>query len=187
MIVGAALVGLALVIAIFVRDAQTPPTPKALPLTKTFDDSPTGFTFQYPDDWAYAIPTLGVLVVAPQPVLSGSEAGPTLTVQRAEPLSIVGSLDAALERYLRNGPLRVAGRWTITSPAQPVEFAGRGALSVEVEGADAANAPAYHSRILAAAADNSIVYFFVASVPVEKRAAHELTLEAMLDTVQLLE
>jgi hypothetical protein len=185
--VGVALVALAAILFVFVRDAQTPPAPVALPLTNSFDGSPTGFTLRYPDGWSYSIPQIGVFVIAPDQTLSGSEPGPTLTVQRAEPISIAGTLDSALDRYLRNGPLRTGSAWKLTSGIQTTQFLERDARSVELEGTDSPNAPRMHARITVATAKNTIIYFLVTSVPVEKLAAYTPTLDAMLATVQILE
>src|SRR5664279_1458435 len=107
---GAAVIVFALLVVVFVRDAQTPQTPVAQPLTHTFDQSPSAFTMKYPDDWQYSIPQLGVFVIAPLQAVNDNEIVPTFTVQRAEPLSVVGTLDKALERYLQNGPLFTPGR-----------------------------------------------------------------------------
>ncbi|MBI1259415.1 MAG: hypothetical protein GC204_18260 [Chloroflexi bacterium] len=176
-----------MIIAIFVHDAQTPPTPVALPLTHIFDKSPTGFTLKYPDDWTYAIPTIGVFVLAPTETLNGTQPGPTFTVQRAEPLSIMGTLDSALDRYLQSGPLRTPGRWQITDPAHTIEFDGRDARMTQLEGADVQGTPALHTQIITTSANNSLVYLLITTVPVSKRAAYEPTLDAMLKTVQILE
>ncbi len=181
------LIVVTLIAAAFIHDAQTPRSPVALPLTHSFDGSPTGFTLKYPDGWDYAIPAFGVFLLAPSQTLNGSEAGPSLTIQRAEPLSVVGSVDGALDRYLKNGPLRSAGLWKITSAAQIVQFQGHDARAVELEGADTAGAPAQHTRIIVTTATNTFVYFFVASVPLDKLAVYAPTLDAMLGTVQLLE
>src|SRR5690242_14761659 len=108
-----AVIAFGVIVALIVRDSQTPTTPVALPLTQTFDKS-SGFTLKYPDDWQYAIPSAGVFIVAPSQTLDGTEAGPILTVQRANPLEILGTLDKALNGYLQSGPLHIAGRWQVT-------------------------------------------------------------------------
>ena len=187
LIIGAALLGLVVIIALFVHDAQTPPTPVALPLTHTFDKSPTGFTVKYPDDWDYAIPSVGVFVLAPTETLNGTEPGPTFTVQRALPLSVVGTIDKALDSYLQGGPLHTPGQWQVTSPAQPIQFDRRDARVAEIEGANVAGTPAIHTKIIATSSNNTFVYLVITTVPVSKRAALEPTLEAMLKTVQILE
>src|SRR5215213_2086792 len=87
-VAAAVVIGIAVV---FIRDAQTPRVPVALPLTKTFDESPTGFTLKYPEEWEYVIPTIGVLVMGPPQTLYENEPGPTLTIQRTQPLSISGT------------------------------------------------------------------------------------------------
>ncbi len=187
LILGAVILVFVLIVALFVRDAQTPITPVTQPLTQTFDKSPTGFTMKYPADWNYTIPTIGVFVLAPEQMPDEKELVPTFTIQRAEPLSVTGTLDNALDRYLQNGPLRVPGRWQITSAIQTLQIDGRDARQVEIEGADAPGSPPLHTKIVVTASNNTLVYFLSTTMPVSKRAAFEPTLDAMLKTVHLLE
>ncbi len=183
----AAFLAVAAVAAVFIRDAQTPRLPVALPLTKTFDDSPTGFTLQYPDEWQYVIPTVGVLVMGPTQTLSQNEPGPTLTVQRTQPLSISGTLDNALDRYLQSGPLSEEGLWHVTTATHQVTLDGRDARAVELEGANAAGLPQLHTRITATVADNSFVYLLVTTAPADRVDAFAPTLDAITATFQILE
>ncbi|MFN8450103.1 MAG: hypothetical protein U0521_16350 [Anaerolineae bacterium] len=183
----AAVVLFALILVIFVRDAQAPPAPVALPLTESFDQSPTGFTLMYPAEWETQIPAAGIAIFGPAETLSGTEPGPTLTVQRANPLSVVGTLDAALDSYLNNGPLSDSDRWRITDPVQTVQIDGRDARSVSVQGSDSDGAPEMHARIVITSADNTFVYFFITAVPVDKRDRYDPTFDAMLASVRILE
>ena len=189
-ILGVIVVIAAGVVALFVLDAQavqSPASTAALPLTRTFDKSPTGFTLDYPEDWEYVIPTLGILVLGPRETLNEGVPGPTVTVQRAEPLSVVGNLDDALERYLSSGPLRVAGRWEITDTAKAIRFEERDARAVELEGSTSEGGAQMHMRIIVTSADNTFVYLVITMVPVDIRASYESTLEAVLATMQILE
>ncbi|MEP7290568.1 MAG: hypothetical protein ABI835_02240 [Chloroflexota bacterium] len=176
-----------LLLFVFVRDAQMPPAPVALPLTETFDDSPSGFTFQYPAEWRYTIPVRGVLLLGPPQTIFDGEAGPSLTVQRSDPLTVVGTLDEGLDRYLNLGPLRTQGLWQITQPVSTTTFNGRDARAVELEGSNAEGTPRLFTRVVATVADNSFVYLIITSTPAERRAAFEPTLNAILDTIQILE
>ncbi len=133
LIIGAIVLIAGIIAALFIHDANTPPTPVALPLTKTFDQSPTGFTIQYPGEWEYAIPSVGLMILGPSETLFDNVPGPTFTIQRAEPLSVVGSLDNALDRYLQNGPLRISGQWQITQAANVFQFQDRDARVVELQ------------------------------------------------------
>lgn len=186
--IGAAvLIVLILIAATVIQDAQTVRTPVALPLVNTFDKSPTGFSVQYPETWEYIIPMVGVMVMGPPETLFEGAPGPTFTVQRTLPLSITGSLEKALESYLESGPLRVEGRWQITLPITRTTLEERDARVVEVEGSDHANSPRLHARIIATTADNTFVYLFVISTPVDKQAHFAPTFAAMLATVRILE
>jgi hypothetical protein len=178
----------ALVLAVFVYDAQAPAMPTAaLPLTQTFDQSPTGFTLRYPEEWDYIIPDVGVAVFGPSEALNNGVPGPTFHVQRSFPLSVVGTLDAAMDRFLQNGPLRNPDRWHVVEAVQPVQVEGRDARTVVVEGADSAAAPPLRSRITAVSSDNTFVYFFIASVPVANLPTYEATFDAILASVRILE
>lgn len=169
------------------RAVQSPNPSEALPLTRTFDESPTGFTLNYPEEWQYVLPSLGIMLLGPPETLNEGAPGPTLTVQRAEPLSVVGDLDAALERYLSSGPLRVSGQWEITDRARVIRFDERDARSVELEGSSVEGGAPMYMRIIVTSADNSFVYLITTMMPLERRADFEPTLEAILATLRLLE
>jgi len=185
--VGAVVAVLAAIIALFIADAQSTKTPAPLPLVNTFDDSPTGFSFMYPEDWEYMIPLLGVLVTGPSQTLYQGQPGPTFTVQRIEPISIWGTLENALDSYLQSGPLRQSGRWTIVTPVTTTTLENRDARMVELEGSDGEGAAPLHTRIVATLADNTFVYIFITSVPVDHQNLYASTLQAMLDSVRILE
>ncbi len=186
LIIGATIIVFALVVVVFVRDAQTPPIPVALPLTQSFNDS-ASITFKYPDDWSYAIPAQGLIIVAPNQTINGSEPGPTLTIQRAEPLSTVGTLDAALDRYLQNGPLHTPGRWQVVNAAHAVQFHGQDSRLAELQGSDSASQLTQDTQIIATTSKNQFVYLLITAVPVSKQAAYDPTLAAMRDAVKILE
>jgi hypothetical protein len=187
-IIAAAVIFVAVAIAVvFIRDAQTPPTPVALPLTQTFDDSPTGFTLKYPEEWQYIIPAVGVLVMGPPQTLFENEPGPSLTIQRSYPLSISGSLEGALDGYLQAGPLNGDGLWQVTLPVHETMLDNREARTVELEGSNAPGIALLHTRITATAADNTFVYLVVASAPADRVANFTPTLNAILQTFEILE
>lgn len=184
---GAAVVVLSAIIVLFIVDAQAVKPPTPLPLTQTFDQSPTGFTFMYPEGWDYMIPMLGVMVMGAPETLYEGVPGPTFTVHRIEPLTVLGTLDNALQRYLESGPLRVPGQWEIVEPISSITFEGRDARVVELVGADNEANPPTHTRIVVTSADNTFVYVFITTVPVDRKAAYDPTLQAVLDTVRILE
>lgn len=184
--IGVTLVFAAILI-VFIRDAQTPPAPMALPLTKSFNESPTGFTLLYPEEWQYFIPARGLMVMGPPQTIFQGEPGPTLTVQRADPLTVVGTLDAALDRYLSLGPLSNEAQWEVVEPIRVTTFEGRDARAVDLQGANAEGAPELYTRVIATVADNTFVYLIVLSTPAERRDAFDPTLNAMLETIRILE
>jgi hypothetical protein len=182
-----ALAAFGVLVVVFILDAQAVKIPAPLPLVKTFDNSPTGFSLKYPEDWEYVFPTVGILIVGPPATLYNNEPGPTFTVQRLQPLSVFGTLDNALDQYLRNGPLRVSGRWEITQAVSPVLIEGREARIVELQGSDIEGGEPMYTRIIATSADNSFVYVFITLNPVDRQAIFASTLAAMLNTVEILE
>jgi len=127
-----------------------------------------------------------MLMGPPQTIFQG-EPGPTLTIQRADPLTVVGTLDAALDRYLELGPLSDQALWEVVEPIRATTFEGRDARAVDLQGANAEGAPELYTRVIATAADNTFVYLFVLSTPAERRAAFDPTLNAMLETIRILE
>jgi hypothetical protein len=180
-----AMIGVGALIVVLALSTRAVNT--ALALNRTFDKSPTGFTIDYPDEWEYIIPSLGIMVLGPPETLFENQPGPTFTIHRAEPLSVVGSLENALDRYLNSGPLRTPERWEITIATRATQIDQRDALLVELQGADRENAPTLHTRIIVTSADNTFVYFFITTVPSERSASFDLTFDAMLATVRILE
>jgi hypothetical protein len=156
-------------------------------LTRTFDDSPTGFTFRYPDGWQYLIPMQGLLVMGAPDTLNNSEPGPTFTVQRSEPLSVYGTLDEALDLYLRRGPLRPDRSWTKLGEITKSTFAGRDALLVDIQGKENEVSPELRAHVVATTSQNTFVYFIVLTAPAADWAVHEPTLIAMLNSLQMSE
>lgn len=166
--------------------SNTPGAGEALPLTQTFDKSPSGFEFKYPTDWDYTIPMQGVLLSGPVEVLDGVP-GPLFVVQRGLPVSIPGSLSAALGSYLETGPLADPDNWRITIEERDTTLDGRPARMVDLEGSDGPEDTRFHSQVIATASDNTFVYLFILTVPVNQRDRFEPTLLAMLDSVRILE
>ncbi|MBK9122087.1 MAG: hypothetical protein IPM16_03055 [Chloroflexi bacterium] len=157
-----------------------------LPLTQTFDRSPSGFEFKYPTDWDYTIPMQGVLFAGPVDVLGGVP-GPLLVVQRGLPISIPGSLSGALNSYLEAGPLSEPDNWRITIEERDTTLDGRPARVVDLEGSEGPEETRIHSQIIATASDNTFVYMFILTVPASQRDRFEPTLLAMLESVRILE
>ena len=189
-----ALIVAAIVIAAFflaTRPVSAPPddtalTPQPEPLINTFDRSPTGFSFRYPEGWTYQIPFQGVLLAGLPESLNNSVPGPIFTVQRGLTLNLAGSLSGAIEAYLQEGPLRTEGLWQVTVPEGDMTLDGRPARAIELEGAERGG-PASHTRIVAAAADNTLIYLFIMTAPVTDATQYRPTFDAMLDSVEIFE
>jgi hypothetical protein len=159
----------------------------SLPLTRTFTGSPTGFTVRYPEDWDASIPIQGVMLIGPSDTLFQAQPGPTFTVQRLGLLSSYGSLDDALDLYLRRGPLRGDRDWAAMSASQSTTLDGRSAMSVMLQGRDNDTSPELRAEITATTADNGIVYIVVLTAPTADWETASPTLAAMRETLHLLE
>jgi hypothetical protein len=156
-------------------------------LTRTFDKSPTGFTFRYPDGWEYLIPMQGLLVLGDPTTLYDNVAGPTFTVQRNDPLSVYGSLDEALDLYLRRGPMRPDRSWSMLGDINKSTFEGREALIVDIQGKENEASPELRAHVVVTTSQNSFVYMLILTAPTENWSVHEPILTAMLDSLKLLE
>jgi hypothetical protein len=102
-------------------------------------------------------------------------------------LTVLGTLDSALDGYLQTGALRLPGRWQITDPISTILFEARDARMIEMMGSDFEGGAPMHTRIIATSADNTFVYMFITTVPADGRHSHEGTLQAILDSVRILE
>lgn len=156
-------------------------------LTRTFDKSPTGFTLRYPQDWEYLLPMSGLVVFGPPKTLNENQTGSTFTIQRIDPLSVYGTLDEALDRYLRRGPLRPDRQWAKTGDVTTITFLGRDARQVEIQGKENAVSPELRAQVIATVAQNTFVYIVVLTAPSAEWEQQQATLQAMLDTLRLLE
>ncbi|MEO8606466.1 MAG: hypothetical protein ABI690_01175 [Chloroflexota bacterium] len=156
-------------------------------LTRTFNNSPTGFTFRYPDGWQYTIPMQGLLVIGAADTMNNSTPGPTFTVQRSEPLSVYGTLDDALELYLRRGPMRPDRSWAKLGEIAKSTFAGRDALVVDIQGKENEVSPELRAHVLITTSQNTFVYTIILTAPAADWATQEPTLTAMLNSLQMSE
>jgi hypothetical protein len=180
-VIGLALVAVVLVVARLAMPLDT------LPLTQVFDDSPQGFTIRYPADWDYTIPIQGLILFGPNATLFQARPGPTFTIQRLGPLATFGSLEEALDLYLRRGPLREDRFWEQQGQITSITFRNRPALRVEIAGREFEDSPESRVNILATLAQNTFVYIIAMTAPLENWAAVERTLQAMLDSLEILE
>lgn len=154
-------------------------------LTGSFESN--SFRMAYPESWQDNIPQTNILFLGSPEVLH-QQAGASMLVQRSIALtSDAETLQEALQLYLERGPLRIAGKWSIVGDITTIKFAERDALQVILEGADNAEAVPMHSEIIVTRADNSIVYVFAMSAPVEQWDTIEPTFAAMLASVEILE
>jgi hypothetical protein len=181
-----AVIGLALVAVVLVV-TRLPMPLDTLPLTQVFDDSPQGFTIRYPADWDYTIPIHGLILFGPNATLFQAKPGPTFTIQRLGPLAAFGALEEALDLYLRRGPLREDRLWEQQGQITTTTLRNRPALRVEITGREFQDSPESRVNILATLAQNTFVYVIAMTAPLENWPAVERTLQAMLDSLEILE
>ncbi len=161
------------------RDPQTA-------LVNIYDLSPAVFTFKYPIGWQYRLLMQNLLMLAQPPTFEGSP-GPTLTVQRSFPLAASGSLNEALATYLNEGPLREDRHWELMGEITPITFDERQALTLDLEGREAEDKPELHTHLVITRATNGSVYILAASAPVAEWERHWPVLEAILESVDIVE
>ena len=87
---------------------------------------------------------------------------------------------------LQEGPLRTEGLWQVTVPESDITLDGRSARVIELEGAER-GAPPSHTRIIATAADNTLIYLFITTAPLTDAAQYRPTFDAMLASVKIFE
>lgn len=158
----------------------------ALPALSNTYRNPTAFNFNYPEGWEYSIPVQGLLILGEPQTLEGTP-GPTFTVQRSLQLAQSESLEAALETYLRRGPLREDRFWTTTEEITTVEFNGRDALRTTLQGADFDDAPQADLTVIATKVEDGPTYFFIVAIPLDDLEQYEAIMDAILDTVEIVE
>jgi hypothetical protein len=155
-------------------------------LVNTYDLSPSVFRFKYPAGWHYRIILQNLLMLA-QPTTFEGNPGPTVTIQRSFPLSAEASLQAALDTYLNEGPLREDREWEITGEITRVIFDGRDALAVDFEGRETAENPELHTHVVITKANNGFVYVFAATAPLADWNTHQPVFDAILNSVEIVE
>ncbi len=175
--------GIILIAAVLVVLATRPSTP---PLVHEYTKSPTAFSFRYPDGWMYQIPQVGVLILARTSAFQG-EPGPSFTIHRSNTLAMEGSLESALDEYLRRGPLRPNRQWQLLQAVTPTTFKGRDALTVEVQGSEFESWPELRTRITALRTGTVTIYLFIQSAPVDQWEAERPLLDSILNSVELYE
>lgn len=186
-------IGLAVVLVVVVAGAAalflTRPNNQANvpPLTQTFGDSPSGFTFRYPEDWRPFIPMQGLMVAGPPDTLNGATPGPSFTIQRAGPVSVYDSLDAAFNDYLTKGALSPQRQWHKLSEITHLTLQGRDTLVVDLQGLENAASPEQRARIYATTSQNTFVYYIILSAPVATWETDEPLLTAVMNSFQILE
>jgi hypothetical protein len=158
-------------------------------LTQTYEDSPTAFTFNYPEGWLYHIPQQGLLIVAPPGLFKiEPEKVPSLSIQRSMTLMGAETLRAALEDYLEAGPMRRDQNWERQGEIADVEIGGREAVMIDIKGHEKhSDGEDLHARIYVLRADNGFVYVLTATAPDAEWGTHHPTLDAIIKTFSIIE
>ena len=155
-------------------------------LTERFENSDS-FHFSYPAGWQLVIPEQNIIFLASPEVLN-QEAGASITIQRSLRLMTeVETLQAALDLFLERGPLAESRSWEIVEAAQATEVDGRDALVAVLEGAEFEDSEPLRSEITVTQSDSGIFYVFATSASVEQWPEVASTIQAILDSVTILE
>lgn len=157
-----------------------------LPLTETYDLSPTAFKFNYPVGWMVQLPQQGLLILAPEETLRGIP-GASMVVQRSVRLAGENDLEAALNSYLENGPLRNQREWNILAERITTTLGDRTALRVELEGRQIDDAPLTRVSVIIAEADSGAIYIITFTAPSEQWVSISSTFEAILGSMTIIE
>lgn len=172
-------------IAIFPSLQTESPELETVSLPNEFGSN--SFRFAYPEAWQYRIPQPNVLLLASTSILE-EQRGTAMTIQRNLNLTYTtDTLEEALTIYLERGPLRSEDSWTITDDVTDVMFNGREALFIGLEGADVEGAEIMRAEVTITRADNGNIYIFAATTPLELWETQAATIEAILDSVEILE
>ncbi len=178
-------IGLLLVIGLVVGAALWLSAPERQ-LTERFE-GPASFSLRYPAGWMAVIPEQGIMVVAAADTLGG-QPGPALTISRSTMLMNQGDLPATLEYYLAHGPEVTNRQWTRLTDITPVAFdGGREAVAIDLQGREFEGDPELRIRLLVTRADSLAVYVFGASAPAEDWGTDGPLLQAILDSVHIVE
>jgi hypothetical protein len=154
-------------------------------LTQQFESN--AFVFRYPEDWTYQIPQTNMLFLVSPEVLQ-QKAGASMSIQRSLRLSAeTNSLADALNTYLERGPLRRDRAWTLAGAIETIEFDGREALFVAVEGSENTGSLVMRSEIIITQGTNQFFYIFTVTAPLEQWEAVAPSFQAILESVRILE
>lgn len=188
-----------LVVAIIIMGAAVfiqRSSPQVILLKNTYSESPTAFTFQYPDGWQYQIPQRNLLILAePETFLlmantnreTDAKVGPNVTIQRSETLYFEGGLEEALDAYLRRGPMRPNRSWEIIGEKEATTLNEHEAVTVNLQGSEFPDWPKLRMRVTAALASNKVVYLLIASSALEDWEQHEPLLQGIIDSMEIIE
>ena len=159
------------IVALFVHDAQTPPTPVALPLTHTFDKSPTGFTSNIPMIGTTRFQVLAYLCLRQRRRSTARNPAPPSPFSAPSRSRSWGRLTKRSTATCKAG--RCIRRGSGRSPVQPSRFNSMDATRAW-QRLKARTSPGHlpsTRKIIATSSNNTFVYLVITTVPVSKRAA----------------
>jgi hypothetical protein len=155
-------------------------------LVNTFE-SVNAFSFKYPDGWQYVIPQYNVLLLGKPQTVIDQQPGPTLTVHRSLTLIAEGSLENALDTYLLQGPLSPDKAWKKLTDMIPITLSDLPAIVIDLQGSERPTWPELHTQITAVRARNGNIYFLSLSSPTGDWESDRPVLEAILNSIKIVE
>lgn len=159
-----------------------PPSPTPMP-GMTVYYNPTAFSLQYPADWTYYIPHLGMLIIGELEGALQNKPGPSFVVFRKEPLGI-GEETARdlLENYLERGPLSEG--YLQTGKITPVTIGGLEGVEALVEEPEAEDRPLMlRSYVASVVTSQGVGYVFTATSPQQMWDDDWPTLRTIRDSI----
>ncbi|MEM9773915.1 MAG: hypothetical protein AAF902_05000 [Chloroflexota bacterium] len=143
--------------------------------------------FQHPSDWILEIPRQGIIATGPQQTVFGNEAGPLVTILRVPFGEVHGNLEGEFNHFLDFGPKRDG--YEVKIPASDIEVDGRKGRQIRMSFAgDVENSIiAQEAWIVAAEANNGVVYLISATAPEELWSANEILFKILVNSLKFNE
>ncbi|MCB9459705.1 MAG: hypothetical protein H6670_08650 [Anaerolineaceae bacterium] len=155
-------------------------------LSERFENS-ASIHFSYPAGWQFVIPEQNIIFLGSPEVLN-QEIGASITIQRSLRLMTeVETLDDALTLFLERGPLADGPAWEVIEAARAIQIDGRDARITVLEGADIEGAERLRSEIAVTESDSGVYYVFAATAGIAQWPETEPIIQAILDSVDILE
>ena len=172
-------------VAVPTADSEQEP---AAPEIRVFQhENRSAIDFKYPTDWIVIVPQLNFMAVGPSGTVVGDDAGALMAILRVPVISVHGNLEGEFNHYLDFGPKRDG--YEIVKDITDFELDGRPAKQIRMryEADPEENEISQEAWIVAAEANNGVVYIFSATAPPEDWEANQLQFKLLVQSVEFNE